>query len=1063
MNQLLQSLKTSFYLLPLVVGMFFAAPLLAQKNAPIAGDAALLTDLLKKDYNTLEPDVRREQLAKDRTIVIGTLKRYLTEAQQDSLTVIQKVIFEKQKKEYLLKQEEEKALINTNKDKSKTKVNPNVESLFLEYKKAEQELAIYNNKFSKNEDEIERIEKLTDNSDSYKKDYYDKRFSLDLATFKNLIDVFKTENQYLSYVTDAFHTKYEALQQFQEDQYAEASQESSVQKALPFIGGDLAFEVIIDGLSKFLAERIKEELTVAVIERVQDYLRNPKENDPLAELKVLLPRTQAYLLSFKASQMVNFPDEIKQYIEDDLKHLPDNLGDLGQTPRIQRLVKQYPELDFALEALEFIPNLSKIKNPVDFFDLLENSRNISRWANEVDPVKHNLANTLKLASLLAHSLTVVDNGELRMAGADFLNAYGSEVPFYLMYVGFLHQQNRKYYDITFNASKNISVGTKNPLDGAISIEAKNKILLSECTKGLMNNFNEDDLTSLKENIDFFAELFSQIGGKAEKIYVSAQTIKKARKSGIALGADTVYAYIDDVIGLTEEITGTTDTLIAFLFSHTGSYIYAKKKVDSLDPYAFELWAEKNNVFIPSRKTMSEYFDLKDRLSPYLSIARKTNELVYDLQQKKYATAMIKALEITTDLWPDQLQQQPKYLQETLTLFPHKGGTNGSMNWRKELRKKWHAKSWSKVLSVKKVKRRFAKVAMKEIDSIKNYYTYHYFDRNANLLDEMETIYKTLNFSEKKKKITMINCSDELKIVMLSYYSKQKLTDYDSSLINEMKSFTINEKRKQRPLFETSAESDKLITNFHTYYLAYFQYLLDRDKKKIKNANEVFRKDIENLLFKIPENYSFQLNPQTIQIIHFINDMAKAENSDDVKDAIQAFALPAGSYSLKRQQKFTFSVNSYPGIMGSFETTWKNKTAYLTGTPSFTAPVGLNLCWSAPRGMSHSIFVPVIDVGAFTRMYLFSSKIDPANTGSTEMAKLPEFSFMNLFSPGVYYALGFRKTPLSLYTGIQWGPYLREVKKEEGEVKTVNNYNSMRISVGLVLDIPLWNIHSKSRL
>jgi hypothetical protein len=1031
-HSLLPSFKKAVCILPFFACLLFSSQLLAQKNAPVAGDAALLTDLLKKDYNTLDPDARREQLAKDRTIVIGTLKRYLTDEQQINI---------------------------------KSNPNEKVESCFMEYKKAEQELTLYNTKVSKGEAEINKINQLITDSEGNKKEYYEKRYTSDIASFKKLIDVFKTENQYLCYVSDAFHTKYEALQQFQDDQYAEASQESSIQKTLPFIGGDLAFEVIIDGLSKFLAERIKEELTVAVIERVQDYLRNPKENDPLAELKVLLPRTQQYLLSFKASQMVNFPDEIKQYIEDDLKHLPENLGDLGNTPRIRRLVEQYPELDFALEALEFIPNLSKIKNPVDFFDLLENSRNISRWANEVDPVKHNLANTLKLASLLAHSFTVVDNSELRIAGADFLNAYGSEVPFYMLYVGFLHQQNSKYYDITFNASKNILVGTKNPLNGAISVETKNKILLSECTKGLMENFNENDLTSLKENIDFFAELFSQIGGKAEKIYVSTQMIRKARKNGTDIGADTIYTYIDDIISLTEEITGTTDTLIAFLFSHTGSYIYAKKKVDSLDPYAFELWAEKNNVFIPSRKKMSEYFDLKDRLSPYLSIARKTNELVYDLQQKKYATAMIKALEITTDLWPNQLQQQPKYLQGTLTLFPHKGGANGSMNWRKELRKKWHAKSWSKVLSAKKVKRRFAKVAMKEIDSIKNYYTYYYFDRNAVLLNELETIYTELNFSKKKKKITPINCSDELKILMLSYYSKQKLTDYDSSLINEMKSFTINEKRKQRPLFETSAESDTLITDFHTYYLAYFQYLLDRDKKKIKNANEVFREDIENLLFKIPENHSFQLNPQTIQIIHFINDMAKAENSDDVKDAIQAFALPAGSYSLKRQQKFTFSVNSYPGVLASIESTWTNNKPYNTFSPSFTAPVGLNLCWSAPRGMSHSIFVPVIDVGAFTRMYIGGKSIDTTSstTDSVYFATLPEFSFMNLFSPGIYYALGFRKRPLSLYAGAQWGPYLREVKKEEGEIKTINNYNSFRFSIGLVLDIPLWNIHSKSRL
>lgn len=1038
MNQLLQSLKTSFYLLPLVVGVFFAAPLLAQKNAPIAGDAALLTDLLKKDYNTLEPDVRREQLAKDRTIVIGTLKRYLTEKQQHSINA--------------------------------GGVNLQVETSFLDYKKAEQELAAYNTKFNKSDPEIKKIEKLVDSSAIFRKNYFEKRVAIDINTFNELAEIFKGENEYLYYITGQFCNKYEAINNFQEDQYAEASQESSMQKALPFIGGDLAFEVIIDGLSKFLSERIKEELTVAVIERVQDYLRNPKENDPLAELKVLLPRTQAYLLSFKASQMVNFPDEIKQYIEDDLKHLPENLSDLGNTPRIQRLVKQYPELDFALEALEFIPSLSKIKNPVDFFDLLENSRNISRWANEVDPVKHNLANTLKLASLLAHSFTVVDNGELRMAGADFLNAYGNEVPFYMLYVGFLHQQNRKYYDITFNASKNISVGTKNPLDGAISVETKNKILLSECTKGLMENFNENDLTSLKENIDFFAELFSQIGGKAEKIYVSAQTIKKARKSGSALGADTVYTYIDDIIGLTEEITGTTDTLIAFLFSHTGSYIYAKKKVDSLDPYAFELWAEKNNVFIPSRKTMSEYFDLKDRLSPYLSIARKTNELVYDLQQKKYATAIIKALELTTDLWPDQLQQQPKYLQGTLTLLPHKGNDSQGAGWRKELKQDWHAKSWSKVIFNRKSKRinlRHTNKISRDIANARDYYLSHTQYPKEQYVKELTDLSNVLYHKKKRifqyLKVDKLPITDSLKSIILSYYAGTPLSVYAQELKKEMSELYYVYSTGKKEIFN---ESSKQLAKeaFEKYTLSYFGYFSEFKKRKLRRCYYNFNLKIDSLLVFLPKSELFHLNPQTIQIIHFINDMAKAENSDDVKDAIQAFALPAGSYSLKRQQKFTFSVNSYPGVLASIESTWTNNKPYNTFSPSFTAPVGLNLCWSAPRGMSHSIFVPVIDVGAFTRMYIGGKSLDTtSSTDSVYFTTLPEFSFMNLFSPGIYYALGFRKTPLSLYAGAQWGPYLREVKKEEGEIKTINNYNSFRFSIGLVLDIPLWNIHSKSRL
>lgn len=1021
-HPLLPSLKKTVRFLPLVICLVISSQLFAQKNAPVAGDAALLTDLLKKDYNTLEPDVRREQLAKDRTIVIGTLKRYLTEGQQDG--------------------------IGSNADKL-------VETSFLDYKKAEQELALYNNKFSKDTEEINKIKELVATSNSCKNEYQEKRYLLDKNTLDKLVDIFKTDNQYLSYISDEFRKKYDVLQKFQEDSYAEASQESSVQKALPFIGGDLAFEVIIDGLSKFLAERIKEELTVAVIERVQDYLRNPSENDPLAELKVLLPRTQEYLLSFKASQMVNFPDEIKQYLEDDLKHLPENLGDLGQTPRIRRLVEQYPELDFAVEALEFIPNLSKIKNPVDFFDLLENSRNISRWAqDETKPVQFNLANTLKLSSLLAHSLTVVDNGELRMAGADFLNAYGSEVPFYLMYVGFLHQQDVKYYHVEFKPFENITLCSDNTATSKTTVEIKNRILFNQYTGALMEKFKPENLHRLKDNIDFFSQTFNRIGGKAEKIYISAQAIKKARKSGDTLEAGLVYTYIDDIINLTEEISVTTDTLVSFLISHSGSYFCT---------------IEKKNIVI-SRKTVNEYFGLEDRLTPYLSVARKTNELVYDLQQKKYATAIIKALELTTDIRGTQLAPELEYLKSMMSIFPDADGLK-RIRINDTLNDLWDAKNWSAVLTaikdgkafeVVKHKKRDAEIILKELQKARTYainnnlvYTPDFWDGFNYLITEVSNIAFEMKFSNEFSKAQnfLLNNSDFKKLI-LSYYTD----NYLEELVDKVKS------EMEHTGFFKPNEVTEVTNAINTYADEVFNYLVERDRKKYNTATETFTKTILKYMCRIPLTQNFHLNPQTIQIIHFINDMAKAENSDDVKEAIQAFALPAGSYSLKRQQKFTLSVNSYPGVLASIETTWTNNKPYNTFSPSFTAPVGLNLCWGAPKGMSHSVFVPVIDVGAFTRMYIGGKSIDSTSTtDSIHFTTLPEFSFMNLFSPGIYYSLGFRKTPLSLYAGFQWGPYLREVKKEDGEIKTINNYNSMRLSVGLVLDIPLWNIHSRSRL
>ena len=152
----------------------------------------------------------------------------------------------------------------------------------------------------------------------------------------------------------------------------------------------------------------------------------------------------------EANQALNFVDDLKQYVEQDLNNLLNNAANLSTTPRFKELVKNNPEFEFAFEALELIPKISKIENPIDYFDILENSRTLQAWAsNEKKKHQYNIANSIKLASLLAHSLTVVDNGKIKFVSTEFMANYGSETDFYLSYIGFLHQQNNKYFDIAF--------------------------------------------------------------------------------------------------------------------------------------------------------------------------------------------------------------------------------------------------------------------------------------------------------------------------------------------------------------------------------------------------------------------------------------------------------------------------------------------------------------------------------------------------------------------------------------------------------------------------------------
>lgn len=194
---------------------------------------------------------------------------------------------------------------------------------------------------------------------------------------------------------------------------------------------------------------------------------------------------------------------------------------------------------------------------------------------------------------------------------------------------------------------------------------------------------------------------------------------------------------------------------------------------------------------------------------------------------------------------------------------------------------------------------------------------------------------------------------------------------------------------------------------------------------------------------LPQKFRLSDYSLITKLIHFVNDMALAKNSEDVEKAIEAIALPSGSYSIKRASHFNASLNSYPGILIGNEVASGSVAVFSTG---FTTPVGLSFAWGTKKGFSHGIYMPVIDLGALVRLHF-------DDTSST--SALPEFNFINLFSPGLYYNLGFRNSPLSLHIGGQYAPKLR--RRENAEP-----VESFFFGGGLTVDIPLLNFHTKPR-
>jgi hypothetical protein len=200
---------------------------------------------------------------------------------------------------------------------------------------------------------------------------------------------------------------------------------------------------------------------------------------------------------------------------------------------------------------------------------------------------------------------------------------------------------------------------------------------------------------------------------------------------------------------------------------------------------------------------------------------------------------------------------------------------------------------------------------------------------------------------------------------------------------------------------------------------------------------------------------------------FVASVAQAENSDDVKKAIEAAALPSGSARIKRETPFNVSLNAYTGIFIGHENIKNIDDKVPFNTYGITAPIGIAISrghslfflgtgkngWQKSKyGWSSSLFLSLIDLGAVAA-YRFKDD---------EAEQVPTIQLKHIFSPGAFISTGIPKTPLSFNLGAQVGPTLRKVITGPGASNDVSSNTYWRFSASLCVDIPLLNFHTSSK-
>jgi hypothetical protein len=223
----------------------------------------------------------------------------------------------------------------------------------------------------------------------------------------------------------------------------------------------------------------------------------------------------------------------------------------------------------------------------------------------------------------------------------------------------------------------------------------------------------------------------------------------------------------------------------------------------------------------------------------------------------------------------------------------------------------------------------------------------------------------------------------------------------------------------------------------------------------KNWYGVFGNTIFLLEQSLPEKVKGQFSA-LIKYGNFMANVAVADNSEDIKKAIETIALPVGSYSIKRKSYMTISLNGYVGANIGEEKAFNNKSSAWAFTTGFLAPVGLN--WSfrsqdrnstKSSEWSWSLFASIIDLGAITQFRLDNDSVQLP----------PAITFSSIFAPGLFFACGIKDCPVSIIAGFEYTPQLRKLTYTTNNNTTATeSANAFRISLGVAVDIPIFNFY-----
>jgi hypothetical protein len=181
-------------------------------------------------------------------------------------------------------------------------------------------------------------------------------------------------------------------------------------------------------------------------------------------------------------------------------------------------------------------------------------------------------------------------------------------------------------------------------------------------------------------------------------------------------------------------------------------------------------------------------------------------------------------------------------------------------------------------------------------------------------------------------------------------------------------------------------------------------------------------------------------PMLFHYASFLASLTEAKDADQVKNAIEAAALPVGSFSLKRKSSQDLSINAYVGLGNGWETL---QNGYFLG---LTAPIGISYSFRLGDGFiqAMSIHFNLFDFGM------------PLSANLKDSSKVPtNLQLKNLLALGPGILFHFHDLPLTSGVSFTYTPDVRNV------TGIPDKQSSWKLMFFIAVDIPIFDIFNIS--